>query len=184
MPESTPTFGGLTDTLDSVSVELERVDQLANGVARTLTNGFRAAIVDGKSFQSVLAGIGRSIADLALKAALKPLTTLTANALEGLFGAATPSLSDVTPFAKGGVLAAPAYFPTRGGLGLAGEAGPEAIMPLARGADGRLGVAGAASKTISISVNVQASDARSFVAAEAEVSAMLLRAVRRGTRSS
>jgi len=31
-------------------------------------------------------------------------------------------------------------FPMRGGTGLMGEAGPEAIMPLSRGADGRLGV--------------------------------------------
>ena len=34
----------------------------------------------------------------------------------------------------------PTLFPMRGGAGLMGEAGPEAIMPLARGADGKLGV--------------------------------------------
>ena len=35
-------------------------------------------------------------------------------------------------------MSGPTYFPMRGGLGLMGEAGPEAIMPLRRGADGRL----------------------------------------------
>lgn len=71
-----------------------------------------------------------------------------------------------------------------GGLGLAGEAGPEAILPLRRGSDGRLGVAAADGGSVNVMVNVTAPDARSFLASEAEVSAMLLRAVRRGTRGS
>lgn len=87
------------------------------------------------------------------------------------------------PFAKGGVIATPSYFPMSGGLGLMGEAGPEAIMPLARGADGRLGVAGGGGG-VQVTFNVTASDARSFAASEAELSAMLLRAVKRGTRGS
>jgi phage-related minor tail protein len=81
------------------------------------------------------------------------------------------------------VVNTPSYFPTRGGLALAGEAGPEAIMPLARGPDGRLGVAGAGG-AVTVNFNVTAADARSFAASEAEVSAMLLRAVKRGTRAS
>ena len=46
----------------------------------------------------------------------------------------------VTAFAKGGVVNAPTFFPHRGGTGLMGEAGEEGILPLKRGADGRLGV--------------------------------------------
>jgi tape measure domain-containing protein len=47
------------------------------------------------------------------------------------------------PFARGGVLASPIAFPLAGGAaGIAGEAGPEAIMPLARDTRGRLGVRG------------------------------------------
>jgi phage-related minor tail protein len=68
-------------------------------------------------------------------------------------------------------------------MGVAGEAGAEAIMPLRRGSDGRLGVA-SAGQAVNVTFNVTASDARSFAASEAEVSAMLLRAVRRGTRGS
>lgn len=49
----------------------------------------------------------------------------------------------VTAFASGGVLGGPMFFPMKNGVGLAGEAGPEAIMPLKRGRDGRLGVAAA-----------------------------------------
>ncbi|WP_208348693.1 tape measure protein [Pseudaestuariivita rosea] len=48
---------------------------------------------------------------------------------------------DVTPFARGGVVTRPTGFMYGGGrLGVMGEAGPEAILPLERGPDGRLGV--------------------------------------------
>ncbi|MCW5721955.1 MAG: phage tail tape measure protein [Devosia sp.] len=177
-------FGSeLRDELSDVSLELERIGTLADGVARTVSNAFRGALSEGKSFRSVLGDIAKAFADIALKAALKPLGTMVGGLVENLFGAANPALAGVTPFAKGGVIAAPSYFPLGKGLGLAGEAGPEAIMPLTRGADGRLGVAGGGG-AVNVTFNVTAQDARSFAQSEAEVSAMLLRAVRRGTRGA
>ena len=45
------------------------------------------------------------------------------------------------PYADGGVVGSPTTFPMSGGrTGLMGEAGPEAIMPLKRGSNGKLGV--------------------------------------------
>jgi phage-related minor tail protein len=170
--------------LSDVAAELDRIGDLADGVGRSLSRAFSGAILDGKSLKSVLGEVSRSFADIALKAAFKPLGDLVSGAVEGLFTATNPALSGVTPFAKGAVLASPAYFPLHGGMGLAGEAGAEAILPLARGSDGRLGVASSGGQAINVSFNVTASDARSFVASEAEVSAMLLRAVRRGGRAS
>lgn len=170
--------------LTDVSVELERIGDLADGTARSISAAFRGALVDGKSFQSLLGNIARSFADIALKAAIKPLGTLVGGLVENLFTATNPALGGVTPFAKGGVVAAPSYFPMSGGLGLMGEAGAEAIMPLRRGPDGRLGVAGGGSGAINVTFNVTASDARSFAASETELSAMLLRAVKRGSRGS
>lgn len=46
----------------------------------------------------------------------------------------------VTAYARGGLVDRPTLFPLATGAGLMGEAGPEAIMPLRRGPDGRLGV--------------------------------------------
>ncbi|MCY3591625.1 MAG: hypothetical protein OXH32_08370 [Acidobacteria bacterium] len=43
-------------------------------------------------------------------------------------------------YAYGGIVDSPTFFSHRGGLGLAGEAGPEAILPLRRLSSGRLGV--------------------------------------------
>lgn len=169
--------------LSDVSVELRRIGDLADGVAASVSRAFRGAVLDGKSFRSVLGDIARAFADIALKAAIKPLGSLVGGLVENIFTATNPALGGVTPFAKGGVIASPSYFPLGRGMGLAGEAGPEAIMPLQRGPDGRLGVGGAGGN-VNVTFNVTASDARSFAASEAEVSAMLLRAVRRGTRGS
>ena len=47
---------------------------------------------------------------------------------------------NVIPFANGGVVSSPTMFPMARGMGVMGEAGPEAIMPLQRGAEGKLGV--------------------------------------------
>ena len=169
--------------LDSVEIELGRIGNLADGVARSISAGFRGALLEGKSLKSILGDIARSFADIALKAAFKPLGDMIGGLVGNLFAGTNPALGNVTPFAKGGVIATPSYFPLAGGVGLMGEAGPEAVMPLARGPDGRLGVAGGGG-AVSVTFNVTASDARSFAASEAEISAMLLRAVKRGTRGS
>ncbi len=172
------------DELGGVAEEMKRIGDLADGVARSVSNAFRGALTEGRSFRSLLGDIARSFADIALKAALKPLGSLVGGLVGNLFAGTNPALGNVTPFAKGGVIATPSYFPMgSGALGLMAEAGPEAVMPLARGPDGRLGVAGGG-RAVSVTFNVTAKDARSFVASEAEVSAMLLRAVRRGTRAS
>jgi hypothetical protein len=47
---------------------------------------------------------------------------------------------NVIPFASGDVINSPHFFPMANGMGLMGESGPEAIMPLSRGRDGKLGV--------------------------------------------
>lgn len=170
----------LSDTLTDVEKSLKRIEGLGDGMARSLSRAFKGVVLDGKGLQSVISDIGNTFMDLTLNAAFKPLETLTGGVLDGLFN----SLANAIPHAKGGVISAPTYFPMQGGLGVAGEAGAEAILPLQRGSDGRLGVASAASAPVSISMNIQASNAQSFLGAEAEVSAMLLRAVKRGRRAS
>ncbi len=54
--------------------------------------------------------------------------------------AATQGATAARRFARGGVLESPTLFRFARGVGLAGEAGPEAILPLARMSDGKLGV--------------------------------------------
>ena len=62
----------------------------------------------------------------------------------------------ITPFANGGVVSGPTMFPMKGGkTGLMGEAGEEAVVPLRRGADGRLGIDASGVGSSSGKVNVQ-----------------------------
>ncbi|HXK43272.1 MAG TPA: phage tail tape measure protein [Anaerolineae bacterium] len=64
-------------------------------------------------------------------------------------------------YARGGIVQAPTVFPMASGMGLMGEAGPEAVIPLKRTASGDLGVqAGAGGATYNITI--QAADAQSF----------------------
>ena len=69
----------------------------------------------------------------------------------------------IATFARGGVVGSPTMFKFADGgamrTGLMGEAGPEAIMPLQRGADGKLGVlasGGGSAGNINVVVNVDA----------------------------
>jgi phage-related minor tail protein len=57
-------------------------------------------------------------------------------------------------FARGGIVNGPRLFPMANGMGLMGEAGPEAIMPLKRGPGGRLGVESSGGGAYNITVNV------------------------------
>lgn len=91
------------------------------------------------------------------------------------------SSGNLVPFAMGGVVGSPTLFPFSGGTGLMAEAGPEAIMPLKRGADGKLGVASnGGGIVIHNSFVVQGStDKRSQQQIAAEVGVAVERAMRR-----
>ena len=91
----------------------------------------------------------------------------------------------VMPFAKGGVVTAPTMFPMRGATGLMGEAGPEAIMPLTRGADGRLGVqaSGGGGRPVTVVMNITSPDVQGFQRSQAQIAAQASRALSRGQRN-
>jgi len=63
----------------------------------------------------------------------------------------------IVPYAKGGLIERPTMFPLADGAAIAGEAGVEAIMPLRRGRDGKLGVEASGGNIGNITVNVDAS---------------------------
>ena len=150
------------------------MNQAASSFGTAISEAFSKGVVQGKSFDDVLQSVGAKLLDLAAKAAVPNLGANLSSGTQNLFGG-------ITPFADGGVIAAPSYFPTSGGTALAGEAGPEAIMPLMRGADGKLGLAGQGASTIHVTINAQ--DVESFKRSEAQVAAALARAVQRGRRA-
>jgi len=80
-------------------------------------------------------------------------------------------------------VSSPVAFPMRGATGLMGEAGPEAIMPLTRGADGRLGVSGGGGRSVNITMNVSTPDVAGFQRSQGQVAAQVSRALSRGQRN-
>ncbi|HRF07211.1 MAG TPA: phage tail tape measure protein [Xanthobacteraceae bacterium] len=170
--------------------ELAEADRLSRGFGASFSRALSQAIVQGKSFGDVIRTLGLRLSSLALNAAFKPIEQGLSGAFNGLFsglmggGSSLGNLPSVTPFAKGGVVATPSYFPLGNALGVAGERGAEAILPLARGSDGRLGVrAENSQRPLAVNVSITAQDAASFRRSEAFVSGMIARAVARGERN-
>ena len=136
--------------------------------------------------KSVLSDMARIAARQASSSALSSLFGLAASAVGSYFGGTTSAgstqagySSTYFPQAKGGawsggvqmfanggafsnsVVSSPTSFGMASGkTGVMGEAGPEAIIPLARDSQGRLGVSGgsSSSSTINVSVTVPASE--------------------------
>jgi lambda family phage tail tape measure protein len=70
----------------------------------------------------------------------------------------------IQPFATGGIVNKPTLFKFANGgamrTGVMGEAGPEAIVPLKRGRDGKLGIAGGGGSSVTVNVSVDASGSK------------------------
>lgn len=177
-------LAGTREAADALSGVLADLELRAQGFGRALTEALTQATAGGRGLDTVLRGLALRLSGLALDAGLKPLQGFLSEGIAGLLGGGGPG-GRVTPFAKGGVIRTPAYFPLDGGTGLAGEAGAEAILPLRRGADGTLGVAtgGGGEAARPIVFNVTASDADSFLRSEAQIATMLSRSVARGGRN-
>ena len=146
----------MAKAFDDAGASAEKTQTLAQELGLTFTSAFEDAIVAGGDLSDVLAGLEQDIARILVRRTItEPLT----NAIGGfdfssILSSILPSANGnafaggkVIPFAKGGVVSSPTMFP----LGLMGEAGPEAILPLRRGSDGKLGVSGGGSN---VQVNV------------------------------
>jgi phage-related minor tail protein len=180
------------DSWRKAQQRMRELDALAAGFARSMSAAFVQSINGARKFEDVLKSLALRLSDLTLRAALQPVTKGLASGFSQLFAGLFPAsnngvtaaATEVKPFAAGGVIATPTYFPlTQGGIGLAGEAGPEAILPLSRGADGRLGVAAGEGAAPNVTVNISTPDLDSFRRSESYLAGQIARAVARGQRS-
>ena len=168
-----------------LKAQMEDLNRLADSFGNRLVNGFASALIHGKNLSDVMKGMMLSLSQTALSAALKPLGNLVGDMIGKLFANADGNVLQggrVMPFADGGIVNSPLLFPLQGGTGLMGEAGPEAIMPLARGADGKLGVKGGGSAT-NITINISTPDVQSFKASQSQIAAMMSQSLMRGQRN-
>jgi phage-related minor tail protein len=182
MPDSLDTLSLRTAELRS---EMQELSKLADSFGNKLVGAFAGAIIHGRNLSDVMKDLVLSLSQTALSAALKPLGNLVGNLFSNMLANAKGnafSNGQITPFASGGIVNSPVLFPMRGGTGLMGEAGPEAIMPLARGPDGALGVRGSG-RTTHVTVNISTPDVQSFRQSQSQIAGMMNRAVSHGQRN-
>ena len=181
-------MAGVTEVMKAMDGQTQR---LSRSLGTSLRNAFDKAVFGGGKLSDVMRGLARDIVGQSLNAALRPVQNALGSGLNGLVGSLMGAFSfaqggafsagRVRAFAKGGIVDGPTAFAMRGGAGLMGEAGPEAVMPLTRGPDGRLGVAasgGSAGPVVTI--NITTPDIEGFQRSRGQIAAQLARAVSRG----
>ena len=128
---------------------LQNLERLSSSFGSQLSGALKSAAVSGKDLDEILRRIGLNLAGMALEQGLKPLQSLAGGCFQACSvgsrvccpspRAACPAMSCRSR--RAAWCPSPSYFPMGRNVGLMGEAGPEAILPLQRSADGRLGVA-------------------------------------------
>ncbi|SIO11010.1 phage tail tape measure protein, lambda family [Rhodovulum sp. ES.010] len=200
------TLGGARGTAAAFELELVRmresltltnreVGALSRSIGRGLRSAFDGLVFDGMKLSDALKTVANSIVNATYSAAIKPVQNqlggLIAGGIEGLVNAALPfgkggafTQGQVIPFATGGVVDQATYFPMRGATGLMGEAGPEAILPLSRGADGRLGVRSeGGGRPVQVVMNITTPDLQGFARSQSQVASEMSRLIARGQRN-
>lgn len=157
--------GGSGGAIDRVNQKLEdfakhadevrqKAYELREAVAGHVVDAFKGFFSGLRQGMSVVDAFGDAIGRLADRLLDMVLDGALNSIIGGMFGLGTiaggaaiptggfiPGITGPKLFAKGGIFGAPTLFDTGSGLGMAGEAGPEAILPLHRAANGGLGVA-------------------------------------------
>lgn len=170
------------------------VATLEKGLSRGLRRAFDGVAFDGMKLSDALSTVARSMVNTTYNAAMKPVSDhvggLISQGVGSLVQGILPfadgapfSQGRVMPFAQGGIVSTATGFGMRGGVGLMGEAGPEAIMPLARGPDGKLGVKGGANGGTTVVMNITTPDVQGFQRSQSQIAAQLSRALNTGNRN-
>ncbi|MBE0452081.1 MAG: phage tail tape measure protein [Roseovarius sp.] len=187
--------GELGRVRGGLSAAGQDAQSLERGLSRGLRGALRGAVVEGDSLSESLRRLATTLVNTAFNDAVRPVTDqvggLLSQGVGALLGGLLPfakgagfTQGRVMPFATGGVVSGPVAFPMRGGrTGLMGEAGPEAILPLSRGADGRLGVRAQGGGAVSVVMNVTTPDVDGFRRSQGQIAAQLGRVIGRGARN-
>ncbi len=185
--------------LSGMQVGIVSAGREAAGFSRSLNTDMRRAfgdlVFEGAKVSDVFRNVAKSMISTTLSSAIRPVTGAISGALTGglsnLIGGILPfskggvfSGGQVMPFAKGGIVSNPTNFQMHGGIGLLGEAGPEAIVPLARGADGSLGIRGGGGNTVTVNMNISTPDVAGFKRSSSQIAAGIQRAIARGQRNN
>lgn len=132
---------------DAIEGKADSFKSAFESMRSTLSSTFTGLVTGALSFKDALSQVIGKLAEMLAQSAFDGLMGAGGDGLLvgilKLFGFANGGAFQggrVMAFASGGVVSGATAFAMQGGLGVMGEAGPEAIMPLARGRGGKLGV--------------------------------------------
>jgi lambda family phage tail tape measure protein len=162
-------MAGIKDYFDSIKTGAEEVRAAVTSAFKNMENAIVNFVMTGKlNFaeftRSILADMARIIVRQAF---IKPLLGaifpnfadggVVENAMGNVYGS-----NGIQKFARGGVVHSPTIFPFKNGIGLMGEAGSEAILPLKRTKQGKLGVesSGGGGNVVNVSVDAGGTSAQ------------------------
>jgi lambda family phage tail tape measure protein len=175
--------GGISSYLEGIGSLSENISNIALNAFKGLEDAIVSLTMTGKfSFKdfalSVIEDLTRMVTRMLIIApilqliqslipggggALSGTNALSTTKLVpgGIFANGGTFANGIQPFASGGIVNSPTLFKfANGGAmrnGLMGEAGPEAIIPLKRGRDGKLGVAGGGGTSVVVNVDAKGS---------------------------
>lgn len=193
-------------TFKNMVATYETFKGIAVSSMQSVADSFADAIVEGKLGADTFVDVFKSMVKKIIAETLKlAIINPILNSIFGSVGGSALPTFDIgafgfaqgAAFSQGNVLKSPTAFMTKQGLSVAGEAGPEAVMPLVRGSQG-LGIraytsadgsvstnasAGGGDRISNVYVTFQTPDARSFMQSQSQISAVLASAVQQGHRN-
>jgi len=188
------------------TMQMEKVKSLSRSVASTFGRAVESMILDMDNWKGALQSLVNDLSTMLIRQTVtKPLVDMLTQLGVSAFAPTVPT-SNVTspvkwstvggvpvpsadgnafnggrviPFANGGIIDSSTFFGLSGGnLGVMGEEGPEAVMPLKRGSDGKLGVEGGGNR-INIQMTINTPDADSFRRSQSQITNRMIQSLRR-----
>ncbi len=161
--------------IDKIIIEAEILKPLKEGLSGSSSGGTGSGLSGlfssiGSSIGGLFGGGGGDVASMSNFTDIASMYAANGAAFDG----------GVQAFADGGIVNGPTLFP----MGLMGEAGPEAIMPLTRTSDGKLGVkhTGPTQGHTYITMNIQTPNADSFMKSQSQILLEMNTAANRASR--
>lgn len=158
--------------LEKVKESAQEISEEAEVMESSFKGAFKSILKDGElDFGNLANSIKNKFLDIAVDQIFSDMFSNVTNSSGGSSGSGfTAALGsfftglfsakgnvfdngNVTAFATGGIVNSPTLFPMNSGAGLMGEAGPEAILPLSRGVNGKLGVQSAGSGDVTVNIS-------------------------------
>ena len=152
-----------TRAVEEANSELSAMGPVLDTLERGTSQVFSSMISGATSAREALGQLLQQMAQAIAQPVFDQAGSFFSSSVSGLFAADGAAFAaggrHVTAFAKGGVIGRPTLFDYAGGLGLMGEAGPEAIMPLTKMRGGQLGVrAEGGSSTANVFIDARGAD--------------------------